>query len=108
MKLEEKNWPSKPNFENTESDVLVSATAVVQNPSNNDFLTELFTKFSDFAKLKRVVAYVLRVEQFAKRAKMGSESREPFSSFLTANELSAAERVIWVAVQKQSFHREHL
>ena len=68
LKFEKDQWPTKPEFDSTpESKTTVCASALVQTTEHKDAFDELFSKFSCFNKLKRVMGYVLRVRKFFKR-----------------------------------------
>jgi hypothetical protein len=84
------------NLENIPEKKGLSIGAVVTNEE-----LDIFTKCSDFPKLKRVVAYVCRFINNAKRV------NNKITGPLTTEELNVANNVIVKSIQKRSFAEEY-
>ena len=108
LNLDRDQWPKKPEFERLpETETTVCATVLVEVNQEKDVFTQLFVKFSKFEKLKRVMAYVLRVRTFLKQRRENSKSFE-FPRNLTAEELRESELVIWRLVQREAFDKDYV
>ena len=90
--------PEKPQFVDSVSSASVSS----QKSLATLVLGELFRKLSSFRKLKRIVAFFLKVRPAKHRSKKSSKPA------LTVDELDRAETCVWSQVQLESFPKEHL
>ncbi|XP_055543807.1 uncharacterized protein LOC129729321 [Wyeomyia smithii] len=100
-------WPNQSTSTQNEDvflearQVPVNATAAVTPPS---FIDSLVSKFSNYNKLLRIIAYCRR---FVRRYKPTSEpSTLPAHPFLSSKELQEAEAVVIRLVQQQSYNEE--
>ena len=93
LKLDKSKWPEKPQFVDS-----VSSSSVCSEKSlPNYVLGKLFRKVSSFRKLKRIVAFVLKVRS----AHHKSDSLS--NPVLTVDDLARAKLSIWTKVQLESF-----
>ena len=98
LKLDKSKWPEKPQFVDSVSNSSVCSEKFLPKL----VLGELFRKVSSFPKLKRIVAFVLKVRPALHRSEKSS------NPVLTVDELAKAEMCIWSQVQLESFPKEVL
>ena len=109
MKPENDQWPTKPDFDSTpESKTAICAKTLVQSTEQKYVFDELFSKFSCFNKLERVMGYVLRLRKFFKQQRETPNNEPKTSSFLTAELLDEYELTIWRLVQRQQFTNDYV
>ena len=96
LKLDESKWPEKPQFVDS-----VSSSSVCSEKSLPKLvLGELFRKVSSFRKLKRIVAFVLKIRPAQHKSDKSS------TPVLLVDDLARAEKCIWSQVPLESFPKE--
>ncbi|XP_061719305.1 uncharacterized protein LOC133526629 [Cydia pomonella] len=100
LRNDEEDWPKNHHASKDSDDIKAEViTANVASEATLSLLSDLkLTKFSNFTKLKRVTAYVLR---FINNARPGSVR---YSGFLSTNELHAAMNTLVKLAQIESFY----
>ncbi|XP_062704554.1 uncharacterized protein LOC134286876 [Aedes albopictus] len=119
LKLKGDCWPNQPVDAASSSKAFVEERKqclVSLTPVNDPFSDLLFSRYSSYTRLRRVMAYVLRykwaLHASAARSRpsgaCASSSTDPYeaSPYLTASELQAAERSLCRLAQRQSFPME--
>ena len=89
--------------ESDKKEVMASTITVAesQNPVN-----QIFEYYSDWTKLKRGVAWWLRLKAFLRKSSKDSEGTENWTKTLSLEELQDAEQAIVQNVQHQYFDKE--
>ena len=104
LRYDEESWPVAPcvlpvipeEFEVLKRDISVNATKTLKVPES---ITERFSRFSSWYKLKRAVAWILKLKEILRKR---VTSKTP----LTTDEIESAEIVIIQCVQRDHFRSE--
>ena len=107
------NWPAQPielddSLDENEEGVKKQKIVVGGTSVKDEFWSDLFMRFSSWEKLRRVVAWLVRIvrrrrfkEQHGTKERLGCATKE--IQQLTVSELEEAERMIVRQVQEESF-----
>ncbi|XP_055600806.1 uncharacterized protein LOC129749761 [Uranotaenia lowii] len=107
LALERENWPERPDNhlaemgeeEKRRTTVTALTTNITEHES--DFNRWFFSLYSDYTKMVRCTAYLLRFMKLLR-----SKRQVKFQPFLQAAEMDEAERALAMCVQKECFAEE--
>ncbi|XP_052805854.1 uncharacterized protein LOC128235151 [Mya arenaria] len=110
LNMEKDDWPHKPDGITTEYEDVEMKPAVVTSMVQSqcqDVVSDILNRYSDWYKLQRAVAWLLRLKTFMIHRYLKHETKEIFTGgCLSLREIKTARKLILMKVQESAYGDE--